>query len=153
MLVLVKTLQKSDFVLDNVSEDCTIEELFRMVSQKTGVAWNQVRLIYKNKKLNEWETSKLVKNYVDIKENPITLYYTLRLGENMLSNFSVTCPVCLNKGNQYVHVSKPCRHVICNQCFVGLIRTNQNKRCVICRQLVESYVSPSNFQPHVPLFI
>lgn len=136
----IKTLSGFTFCLSNVSESASTRDIFLLVAIKTQCAAHQVRLLYKRKLVDEWDTSKLVSECVDVNEDPIVLHFTNRLGMSPTNGRDLekrTCPICLEE-TKALFVTKPCAHVHCHTCCVKLARLQS--KCSVCRTLVEAYV-------------
>lgn len=141
--IIVKTIQGKTFELC-VPNNATLKDLFIAASMEMECTENDVRLTYNKQRIDEWDTTRMVAEYVTeyVTEESIIMYGGFRFGDG--SSYSVqgmSCAICMMHIHN-VFVSKPCRHVYSQSCVVQQIKhfASLFKKCAVCRQDIESYV-------------
>ena len=149
----VHRIQNCPISIDNVSEYVTIGDLRRTIAREcfedSGNQRN-IRMVYKNRLLNEHNDNELVIQSIDTNEDPVVLYCMYKLGPTFERAFTVyVCPICLEEVYDIL-VHDPCRHTTCNMCLQNI--HYDKTRCHTCKRNVLSHVWLRYMPANVKIF-
>lgn len=157
MNIVIHTIDGSTHNINTLNEMSSTGDLFLAVSKLVHHNVNQIRLVYKNKALNEWDLTQLLATDIDTSEDPIDIYQTLRMGnrtknkELQNKNQTYECPICLEDIDlKNLFVINPCKHIICYKCCIKYAALNI--KCSLCDNNVDAYVHLSACPDNLQIF-
>tara|TARA_B100001287_G_C22656590_1_gene518066 strand:- start:574 stop:1092 length:519 start_codon:yes stop_codon:yes gene_type:complete len=142
--IVLKTLTKNTYQLENVALNSSNETIFNLVAEKLSVTKDLVRVLFNGIQFSEFEPHR----YNDLKEiyfkndwgehEDITLHILLRLGPSFprrhVDPFTKKeCSICFDKKvlSDFFCIT-PCKHSLCGTCLSKI------KICHICRGQIQN---------------